>query len=171
MEKTLKVINELEAKGLIEKYAIGGAFAALFYMEPALTYDLDVFIFLPKAKSKIVVLTPIYDYLRKKGYREDKEHILIEGTPVQFIPAYNALTEEAVRNARETKYGKERTRVFRAEHLAAVMLQTNRPKDRARLGLFLEEAGIDRKKLKEIAKRNHLTETWAEISKNFFKRR
>ncbi len=44
MKETIKIINELKKKGLIENYAIGGGIAAIFYIEPILTYDLDVFI-------------------------------------------------------------------------------------------------------------------------------
>ena len=38
MEKTLKILNELEKARLVSKYAIGGAIAVLFYTEPVLTY-------------------------------------------------------------------------------------------------------------------------------------
>ena len=104
MEKAIKVLNELEKEGILERYAIGGGIAALFYTEPVLTYDLDVFVFLPMTKSKLVMLSPIYDYLRSKGYQEHKEHIVIEGVPVQFIPAYNSLVEEALKEANEIEY-------------------------------------------------------------------
>jgi hypothetical protein len=39
VEKTLKVINRMEADGVIRQYAIGGAVAAIFYVEPFATYD------------------------------------------------------------------------------------------------------------------------------------
>jgi len=35
----------MQKKKVIAKYAIGGGIAAIFYMEPMLTYDLDIFIF------------------------------------------------------------------------------------------------------------------------------
>ena len=156
MEKTLKVLNELEKKCFIEKYAIGGGIAALFYTEPVLTYDLDV----------CIVLSPIYDYLKRKGYREDREHIIIEGIPVQFIPAYNSLVEEAVRGAREVRYKGVKTKVIRSEHLLAIVLQTGRAKDKARMTLFLEEAKVNQNKLAEIIKRHNLDAEW-----NRFKRK
>jgi len=71
--------------------------------------------------------------LKDKGYHEDKEHIVIEGLPVQFIPAYNDLVVEAVTHAQETRFKKTATRVVRPEYLVAILLQTDRPKDRARL--------------------------------------
>src|SRR5438045_474043 len=130
MEKTLKVLNELGKAGLLTKYAIGGAVALLFHAEPVLTYDMDVFCFLPAGAGKLITLSPIYSYLRKKGYREKQEHVLIEGIPVQFIPAYNKLVEEAVTQAVAVRFKRTKTRVVRAEHLLAIMLKTNRPKDR-----------------------------------------
>jgi hypothetical protein len=44
MKKTLAILNELKKAGLITDYAIGGGMGAVFYVEPFLTYDLDVFI-------------------------------------------------------------------------------------------------------------------------------
>jgi len=43
VEKTLRVINRMETDGVIGRYAIGGAVAAIFYIEPFTTYDLDIF--------------------------------------------------------------------------------------------------------------------------------
>ncbi|MCL0084202.1 hypothetical protein M1N82_01455 [Dehalococcoidia bacterium] len=113
VEKTLKVFNELEKTGLIRRYVIGGGIAVLFYAEP-ITYDLDVFCLLPVCpppaagrpaeRRGLITLSPIYEYLQKKGYSVQEEHIVIEGIPVRFIPAYNELVEEAVEKAREVEY-------------------------------------------------------------------
>lgn len=168
MEKTLKVINELEKRGVIERYAIGGGIAALFYTEPTLTYDMDVFVFLPASQGKLVLLSPIYNYLRKKGYREDKEHVVIERIPVQFIPAYNPLIEEAVEKAKEVRYKRVKTKVLKPEYLLAIMLQTDRPKDRARMTLFLEEAKMDQSELARIIKRHKLNEKWHRFRKQIY---
>ena len=47
MKRTIEVLNELEKEGVISRYAIGGAMGAIFYTEPFLTFDLDVFVVLP----------------------------------------------------------------------------------------------------------------------------
>jgi hypothetical protein len=166
MEKTLKVINKMEADGLIVKYAIGGAIAVLFHAEPVLTYDMDVFCFLPKADGKLLTLSPIYSYLKEKGYREEKEHIIIEGLPVQFIPAYNDLIAEAVIRAKKTRFKRTPTKVVRAEYLMAILLQTDRPKDRARLAQLLEQASIDLAALAGILKRYGLESKWQKFKQN-----
>ena len=44
MRQTLRVLNELESAGVLSRYVIGGAMAATFYVEPLLTFDLDVFV-------------------------------------------------------------------------------------------------------------------------------
>lgn len=163
MEKTLNVLNQLEKEGLIERYAIGGATASLFYMEPFLTYDVDVFVFLPKSKGKLILLTPLYHYLKNQGYREDREHVLIEGIPVQFIPAYDELVEEAVREAREVKYKEIKTRVVPLEHLAAIMLKTGRAKDKTKLKMLMEQTKWDEKKFKSVITRHGLAEKWKQF--------
>ncbi len=138
-------------------------------MEPVLTYDLDVFIFLPQKKSKVITLAPIYEYLQKKGYKTHHEHIIIEGVPVQFIPAYDELVEEAVTEAMEIKYKGTKTRVLRVEHLLAIMLRTDRPKDRARLTQIVEQGDIiNMDYLTVILQRHGLQKKWQEFQMRFY---
>ena len=154
MENTLKVIKVLKNKKVILDYAIGGGIAVLYYVEPLLTYDLDIF-YVPIEES-IDVLAPIYKYLKEKGYKTQREHIMIEGVPTQFIPVYNELVREAVQNSTEVKYGKMRTKVLGLEYLIAVMLQTYRAKDRERIIKIFEEVRVDQKFLKKLLKKYNL---------------
>ena len=167
MKKTILVLNELVQAGLVGEYAIGGAMAVTFYAEPAVTYDLDVFVSFPEHAGPIVTLSPIYAFLQTHGYVAEREHVHIEGVPVQFLPAYNALVEEALRSAREVKYGATQTRVFRAEHLLALMLQTYRPKDKTRMLHLLEEAAVDHNDFKGILERHGLDAKWREFRQQF----
>jgi hypothetical protein len=80
----------------------------------------------------------------------------IEGIPVQFLPAHNDLLVEALTEAREVFYEQTPTRVMRAEHLVAVALQTGRDKDRERVRLLREQAGLDRDYLAAILTRHRL---------------
>jgi len=81
MKTTLQVLNELEGGGGIERYAIGGAMGATFYVEPLLTFDLDVFVLLPQNVGDLISLTALYEALRTRGYAEEDECVLIEGVP------------------------------------------------------------------------------------------
>jgi hypothetical protein len=96
VKRTLEVLNELENQSVFSSYAIGGAMAATFYTEPVLTFDLDVFVVLSPGTGQLISLAPVYEALRARGYGEEKETVVIEGVPVQFLPAYNALVEEAL---------------------------------------------------------------------------
>jgi len=102
MEKALQVIEEMTRLGIIKAYAIGGGIAATYYIEPILTYDLDIF-FIP-VKEGLDMPAPIYEYAKARGYGNQAEAILIEGFPVQFIPAYNDLVQEAVADAATLTY-------------------------------------------------------------------
>ena len=119
-----------------------------------------MFCLLPVDKSELITLSPIYEYLQKKGYKEDGEHIIIEGIPVQMIPAYNEIIEEALNEAAEVKYQQVKTRIVRLEHLLAIMLQTYRPKDRERILLLLDETQIDMIYLEDVLKRHGLMKKW-----------
>jgi len=70
----------------------------------------------------------------------EKEQVIIEGVPIQFIPVYNDLVKDAVINAQTHNYASTRCRVFRPEYLIALMLQTLRPKDKDRLAKFLDQS-------------------------------
>lgn len=156
MEKTLQVLNDLVRDGILSRYAIGGAMGATFYAEPVLTFDLDIFVLLPHRGSGLLTLEPLYNALRARGYNEESEFVNIEGIPVQFLPAHNDLLVEALTEAREVFYEQTPTRVMRAEHLVAVALQTGRDKDRERVRLLREQAGLDRDYLTSILMRHGL---------------
>jgi len=135
VEATIRVLNEVVEAGILEAYAIGGAMAAVFYVEPIATFDLDVFVLLPPAERErlVVTLERQYRWLSDRGYRVAGEHVMIENIPVQFLPAYNPLVTEAVVDSVEKPLGSATARVCRPEHLMAILLQTGRAKDRARL--------------------------------------
>lgn len=154
MDKTLRVIEEMARLGIIKAYAIGGGIAATYYIEPVLTYDLDVF-FAP-VREGVDVLAPIYEYSKERGYVSEAEAILIEGFPVQFIPAYNELVREAVADAAILQYRDVKAKVVKAEYLVAIALQTGRAKDRERVVRLLEEARLDRAFLEGILEKHGL---------------
>ena len=160
MKKAVAVLEQLVREGVIEAYAVGGGIGATFYMEPVLTYDLDVFVLQKPQEGPLVTLGPIYRRLEQMGHLPLQEHVDVEGLPVQFIPAYSALTEEAVREAQAMPLGEQTVKVARPEYLVAIMLETGRPKDRARLALFLDEVALDDGCLQEILHRHGLADRW-----------
>jgi len=157
VKRTLQVLNEMERDGVFTRYAIAGAMAATFYVEPLLTFDLDVFVVLPQTPGGLLTLAPLYDALRARGYSEqENECIRIEGVPVQFLPAYNALLEEALKEAQEIMYEDVPARVLRSEHLLAICLQTGRSKDRERVRILREQAKLDQNFLADVLRRHQL---------------
>src|SRR5689334_15929724 len=139
IERVFQRLNELERIGLIGRYAIGGAFAFIYYAEPFETEDLDIFAQFP-GTAGLIDLAPIHEHFRKLGYREEGEKILIEGVPVQILPAPGPLEEEALQQAVAIRVGNEPARVFTAEHAIAIALKTNRAKDRMKILHFQETA-------------------------------
>src|SRR5882724_6128580 len=134
----------MQAEGIIEGYAIGGAVGATFYLEPSATIDVDIFVVLPTtAGTSLVSLTPIYEYLRRYGGTPEGEHIRIGDWPVQFLPASTPLEEEALVQAIATEVEGVPTRVMKAEHLLAIALRTGRAKDYARIVQFLGQGMVD----------------------------
>jgi hypothetical protein len=168
VKDTLKSINQMQAGGIIDKYAIGGAVGATFYLEPAATLDVDVFVILPAAEGGLLLsLSPIYDYLKARGGTVEDEHIVIGGWPVQFLPAGDELELEALAEAVPTTVEDVRTWVMTAEHLAAIALRTGRPKDHNRILQFIEQDAVDREKLQKIVERHNLSGKWKLFERRF----
>lgn len=162
MKETLEVINQMQADGIIGRYAIGGAVGATFYLEPVATMDIDVFVsFRELPDSRLISLSPLFDYLKARGYEARGEYIVIGGWPVQFLPPGDALGEEALAEAVETNVESVPTRVMTAEHLVAIALQLGRAKDQARILQFIEVGALDVDKLDTILSRYGLLEKWA----------
>jgi hypothetical protein len=145
-----------------------GGIAALFYIEPIVTFDLDIFIILPSAYETILSLSPIYSWFEKHGYKPDKEHIILEGVTVQFIPAYNDLVKESVQFAVEKSYGDIAVRVLSPEYLVAIMLQTFWPKDKERILRFLQEASLEDSLLESILRKHHLENAFQNFKERYY---
>ncbi len=165
MEKALQVIEEMTHQEIIKAYAIGGGIAATYYIEPVLTYDLDIF-FIP-AKEGLDILAPVYDYARERGFGTHAESLLIEGFPVPFIPAYNDFVREAVENAATLKYRDVEAKVLTTEYLVAISLETSRAKDRERVIRLLEDAAIGRSVLNRILEAHGLGGKLKKLERKF----
>lgn len=168
IQEVIKVINQMQADGVIERYAIGGAVGATFYLEPVATLDVDIFItFKAEAGSVIISPQPVFDYLKVRGCTMQGEYIVIAGWPVQFLPPTGPLGEEALREAVSRDVEGTPTRIFTAEHLAAIALQTGRAKDKARLLQFIEAGALDAARFQTIVIRHGLTESWQRFQRQF----
>jgi hypothetical protein len=168
IREVIKTVNQMQADGVIERYAIGGAVGATFYLEPVSTLDVDVFVaFKPEAGRRIVAPRRIYDYLAARGGTVEREYIVVAGWPVRFLPPVNPLVEEALAQAVEKDVAGLPARVFTAEHLAAIALQTGRAKDKTRLLQFVEAAILDAARFQDILGQHGLVAAWRCFEQQF----
>lgn len=58
-------------------------------------------------------------------------------------------------------------RVFTAEHLAAIALQTGRAKDHAKLLQFIEAAAIHGERFQSLVRRHGLLDRWQTFERRF----
>jgi hypothetical protein len=154
LAEVLRAANDLVATGLIEDWALGGALAAIYYVEPFTTYDADIF-FIPKDKGLTAGIPALCAYLQSQGWQVEREHLLVRGFPVQFLAA-SGLTEEAVREAEKIDFEGVPAKVFRAEHIAAIAASVGRAKDKARIEQLLQQADLDKTYLENVLQRHKL---------------
>jgi hypothetical protein len=159
LAKVFQLLRQLEADGVTDTYAIGGAIGASFYAQLGATQDVDVFVTFP---STGLLLDPskINRWLAQRGAKAEGEHALIFGWPVQFLPAGNDLVKEALAEAVMYQTSAGPVRVFTAEHLAAIALQLNRNKDRLRLPDLVNSTGFSLQKFTDILGRHSLLARW-----------
>ena len=158
----------MKADGVIANYAIGGAVGATFYLEPVSTLDVDIFIEVhPTPSSAIISLDAIFSYLRERGCKMEGEYVIISGWPVQFLPPTGPLIEEALARAVEIDIEGIPARVFTAEYLAAIALQTERAKDKARLLQFIEAGALDSSSFEAIVAKHGLSQQWQRFQQQF----
>jgi hypothetical protein len=73
-------INQMDADGVTDAYAIGRAVGATFYLEPVATLDVDVFVAFRSEPGHLPATPkPIFDYLAARG-RSARRHP-ISGDP------------------------------------------------------------------------------------------
>ena len=94
-------------------------------------------------------------HLQSKGWRVERERLLVKDFPVQFLAA-SGLTEEAVRTAKPIEYEGVPAKVFRPEYIIAIAAGVGRHKDLARIEQLMSHAKIDRPLLDDILRRYNL---------------
>ena len=141
----LRVLNDMKQARVVEDYAVAGAMAMVFWTEPVPTFDLDVLVFLAEDAGPIVSLAPIYDWTAARGYSTQAEHVIIEGVPVQFLPAHDELADEAIERAATLQYEGVPVRVVRPEYLVALYLEpgARTMKRRERAAALRESPAVD----------------------------
>lgn len=157
VRKVIELTNEAVAAGVIDEYAIGGAVALAFYMEPVATLDIDVF-----SRRDWEAFR---EYLVRRGGQRRDEYVTVADWDVQILPLVSPLVEEAFALAPTHDIGGVSARAFSLEHLAAIALETARLKDMTRLAQILDSGRLDRARFQEIVARFDLAEAWGEFER------
>lgn len=130
-------LNNLTREGVIQGYAIGGGYAAMYYDVPTTTYDVDVLVVLPSEPD----FHKLYQYFRDKGAKIEDVYIFINDMPVQFLPNYiSPLFHNAIEEAIEVEFDDIRGKFVSIEYLIALLLLSYRPKDKIRIQSLLDKA-------------------------------
>ena len=113
MEKVIEILNRMQADGVIERFAIGGGIAAIRYLEPYLTDDIDVFLSpVVVGEGGLISFGRIYSYLEELGYYPEREYVRIGDWLVQFVYAAESVQEEAVAQADRVAFAGIHTSFF-----------------------------------------------------------
>jgi hypothetical protein len=139
MIEALRTLNELKRKGVVRDYAIGGGYAVNYYLEPILTYDLDIFVLMATDEE----YSELYRYFRSRKYQIKNVYVILEGMPVQLLPSFiSPLIDEAIKRAKRIRVKGTPSKVLTVEYLIASLLMAFRPKDKMVIPHLLEQADM-----------------------------
>jgi hypothetical protein len=160
------LLNDLRGERVITEYALFGAVAQMRYTEPVATLDADVLVVVP-SPERLDVLTPIYEFCARRGYAVEGESVRVGAWPVQFIPVFSALTQEALEKADTAEFEGVPFRVVRADYLAVIALSVGRAKDFTRVLALLESGSVAAEGIAIVAQRHGLSEAWTRFKTRF----
>jgi hypothetical protein len=166
MRELAQLLNDMQAAGVIENYAIFGAMAQMRYTEAVATLDADVLVSVA-SPERMDVLAGIYEFCSRRGLPAEGEAIRVGAWPVQFVPVFSPLTREAMEHADTADFEGVPLRVVRADHLAAIALSVGRAKDYARILALLESSSVAREEIARLAARHGLSEAWQRFETRF----
>jgi len=166
MKEVAELLNAMRDAGVISAYALFGAIAQMRYTEGVVTLDTDVLVSLPSSEG-LDALKPIYEFCAARGYKPEGEAIRIGAWPVQFIPVFSPLTQEALEQAEIADFDGIPFRVVRADHLAVIALSVGRAKDNARILGLLESGSVTTDQVARTAQRHGLADAWVRFEKRF----
>jgi len=161
-----ELLNEMVGAGVITNYALFGATAQMRYTEPVATLDADVLVAVP-SPDRLDVLSPLYEFCSERGYMPEGESIRVGSWPLQFVPAFDALTREAMERADTADFEGVPLRVVRADYLAVIALGVGRAKDLTRVLALLESASVTPQSIAELAGRHELAPAWKRFERRF----
>lgn len=166
MKDVAQLLNDMLEDGVIRNYAIFGAVAQMRYTEAVVTMDMDVLVALP-GEPGLDLLSPIYKYCESRGKLPEGEAIRVGDWPVQFIPAFSPLTEDAMKNAEKDELDGVPVRVVSPAYLAVMALDVGRAKDLARVLALIEQGAVTKDEISELAGQYSLLPAWKTFERKF----
>lgn len=146
MKDVARLLNEMSIKRVIDTYAVFGAVAQMRYTEAVATMDVVILIALPNPEG-LDIIRPVYKFCEHRGYFPGGEAIRVGDWPVQFIPAFDKITEEAMKQAKTAGFEGIPLRVVRADYLA-----------------------VSQNKIEQLANHFDLQEEWEKFKEKFIAR-
>ena len=171
IQDVIAELNRVKAEGLISDFALGGAVAAMVYIEVADTEDVDVFVAVsPPEGTSLDPLSAVWPNLTAHGAKQDGMYLVIGGWKVQLLASGKPLYDEAIATALQKEMGGQACRIIAPTYLAALALDAGRAKDYSRIEQFLSTdkkgSRVSREELEVLVERFALVERW-----NTFRRR
>jgi hypothetical protein len=161
IQEVLAELSRVRAEGLISDFALGGAVAAMAYIEVSPTEDVDVFVVLTAPqRSSLDPLSAVWPNLIAHGAKQDGIYLVIGDWKVQLLLSGKPLFDEAIATALQKELGGQVCRIIAPTYLAALALDAGRPKDYSRIEQFLKTGKVIRPELEALVERFGLTDRW-----------
>jgi predicted nucleotidyltransferase len=127
MKSIVTLLNDMQKKKIIKRWALGGGIAAKYYVNPPATRDVDFFVIVDD--KSIMFMQPIYAYMVHHGAKFVGHLFKYKNMIVDIIPAMNDLVKESVMNSITVDMDGVKVKIVDPNYLAAIALQVGRKKD------------------------------------------
>jgi len=165
MQELVELLDGMLRANVVQSYAVFGALAQMRYTEAVVTMDADILVGVKD--DSIAVLSPIYAFCKERGYSPEGEAIRVGAWPVQFIPAFDTLSRDAMLLAEVGDIDGLAVRVVRADYLAVMALKVGRAKDRLRILALIESNAVQPGEIEKLAKKYQLEDMWTKFKERF----
>jgi hypothetical protein len=157
IQEVIIAVNQMQADGVIDRYAVGGDAATSLYLESVSPRHVDVFVGLKSEPGQLIFSPEPIAMI-------EGAHIRVGDTPALFVPPPTPLLKEAMTNAAERNFDGVMGRVFTADYLAAIAFQSGRAN--ARLLDLAAADVLNLERFQDIITRYGLLDRWREFLVN-----
>lgn len=149
-ERVIELFNRIMMeRNLLDDYAIGGAVALAYYIEPRDTQDLDLYLLVSDDQYH-----KLWETLIEMGFKSEGQRVIIYDVPVDLFPvSIGPIFKEALSKSKKIFMGGLPVKIFPSEYLVVTKLMAHRYRDKEDVHRLFERRVVSSKIVSGLIRR------------------